>query len=321
MGFGHLHGSPTLMLAALFFAASVFPIHGTVLSSLPSGVAAIRTETVPDTLSGGTHLFRLDPRIRVHAGVGIEGLVDRSTQPWTLERALVAGPFSPGTPDAARVIPVDLGSQMPHAALVDQNGTPLDFARAFAGKTVLLSFIFTRCTDTCPTISAKYASLQSQLDPTKFALVEITLDPPYDSPAILKRYGIRFGAKDGHWYLLTGTATTIQRLLNQFGINSLRDGPTDYLHNDRLFVVAPNGRLAYTVDTAGWDPRAVAAEASSVAGLASNPFKLSLIAGVVAFCGGSQYAGIVLLELALFAIITAAVTAGLWTVGRRLWKN
>ena len=64
------------------------------------------------------------------------------------------------------------------------------------------------------------------------------------------------------------------------------------------------------------------AEARSVSGLASNPwerFKLSLVANVVAMCGGSQFAGIVFLELALFGFITAIVTGCLWLVARVLW--
>jgi cytochrome oxidase Cu insertion factor (SCO1/SenC/PrrC family) len=312
------------MIACIFFALSLIPMHGVVLAPLPHAGAVIRLDDIPATLPSSSHRFRLDPSMRVRPGVGIEGLIDRSTEPWTLRRALIAAPFHPGMPDSGRVRAVDIGSALPNAELVDDSGAPLDLATAFAGKTALLSFIFTRCKDTCPTISAKYAQLQSRLDPSKFALVEITLDPPYDSPAILERYGIRFGARPGSWYLLTGTASTIQRLLDQFGIDSLQDSPTDYLHNNRLYIISPQGRIAYVVETAGWDPEAVASEAAAIEGMTANPFerfKLSLIASVVALCGGSQYAGIVLLELALFGIIVVAVAAGLWTVGRLLWKN
>jgi len=96
----------------------------------------------------------------------------------------------------------------------------------------------------------------------------------------------------------------------------------NFLHDDKLYIVTPEGRVAYIVDTGDWDPEGVLAEARSVSGLASNPFerfKLSLVASVVAICGGSQFAGIVLLELALFAFITAIVTVSLWLVARVLW--
>jgi hypothetical protein len=188
----------------------------------------------------------------------------------------------------------------------------------------LLSFIFTRCPDRnlCPAISGKFAYLQAHLDPKRFALVEITLDPQYDSPAILRSYGAQYGAIAKRWYLLTSTGSATQRILDAFGINSLRVSSANFIHNDKLYIVTPKGKVAYIVDTAGWDPDGVIAEASSVAGMASNPFerfKLSLIASVVALCGGSQFAGIVLLELALFFVVLIFVAAGLWAVARVLW--
>jgi protein SCO1/2 len=59
-----------------------------------------------------------------------------------------------------------------------------------------LSFVFTRCPDPtiCPAISGKFLYLQRHLDPERFHLVEITLDPTYDSPPVLKRYSAIFGA-------------------------------------------------------------------------------------------------------------------------------
>jgi protein SCO1/2 len=314
------------MIPSLLFMLVLVPMHGTVLSNSGNGTAIVRNDVIPATLPSMTRVYRLSPHLSAPVGAGIEGLIDRSTTPWTLRQASIAAPFSPGLPDRARVEPVDIGSQIPHAQLVDQTGRPLDLATAFAGKALLLSFVFTRCPDRtlCPAISGKFAYLQAHLDPSKFALAEITLDPAYDSPAILAHYGSSFGARPESWSLLTGTPTTIQRVLNEFGISSLRVSSANFIHNDKLFIVTPTGRVAYVVDTAGWDPDDVASEASAVAGMASNPIerlKLSLIASVVALCGGSQYAGIVLLELGLFAIVTVAVAAGLWAVGRVLWKN
>jgi hypothetical protein len=123
---------------------------------------------------------------------------------------------------------------------------------------------------------------------------------------------------------LTGTGGTIERVLDEFGISSLQTDSATYIHSDRLFIVTPQGRVAYVVETAGWDPRGVAAEARAIQGMASNPFerfKLALIASAVALCGGSQFAGIVLLEIALFIIIVIVVAISLWIVGRVLWSR
>lgn len=312
------------VLYAAALAVALIPVHGVVLAVEHDGSAIVRTDTSPQMLSAQTQRYRIAPFLRLAPGVGIDAFADTSTQPWTLRDAVAAGPFVPGLPDTGRTIPIDAGSVIPAAQLVDQRGELLSLSSAFSGKTLLLSFIFTRCPDRtlCPAISGKFAYLQSHLDPTHFALAEITLDPPYDSPRVLREYANAYGADPRMWYLLTGRGVTIVRLLDAFGIDSLRVSTSNFIHNDKLFIVAPNGRVASVVTTAAWDPEGVIAEARAVAGMASNPFerfKLSLVADVVAICGGSEWAGVVVLELALFAVISIFVSAALWFVARTLW--
>src|SRR5580698_10293985 len=261
----------------------------------------VRTDTVQGTLPSGIRLVHVaGGTARLPVDTGFDAMLDRSTAPWTLTGTVPAGPFAPGMPQPGRVLPVQLGTPLPRAVLVDQNERPLQLQSAFAGRTTLLSFVFTRCPDRtlCPAISGKFAYLQAHLDPRKFALVEITLDPPYDSPAVLRRYGASYGANPAIWTLLTGTGSTVARLLDEFEVPSLRLSPDNYLHGDKLFIVTPQGRVGSIVETAAWDPSAALAEARDIAGMGSNPFerfKLSLVANVVAFCGGSQFAGIVML--------------------------
>jgi protein SCO1/2 len=310
------------LVAAIAF--SLAPVHGTVLAGTTGGDAIVRIDAAVGVAPESTRRFHLVPAANVPSGTQIDAYLDRSTQPWTLRSAAAAGPFAPGEPDPAHVIPLELGSVLPAIELVNQRGELVRLDRAFAGKTVLVTFVFTRCPDRtlCPAISGKFAYMQARLDPKRFALVEITLDPPYDSPPVLGRYGKQYGADPAMWSLLTGKGSTIQHALNAFRISSLRVSTANFLHDDKLYVVGPDGRVAYVVETGDWDPDGVLAEARAVSGLASSPwerFKLSLVANVVAMCGGSQFAGIVFLELALFGVITAIVTACLWLVARVLW--
>jgi protein SCO1/2 len=303
-------------------------MHGTVIDVLPNHQAIVRNDAVPMMLPPSIRRYTLvePPGSSLHAGVELEGLVDPSPSPPRIVDAIAAAPFSPGVPDPGHVEPADLGKPWPHAHLVDADGEPLDLATRFLGRTVILSFIFTRCPDRtlCPAISGKFAYLQSHLDPQKFALVEITLDPPYDSPRVLHAYGDQFGAKRGAWYLLTGTGTVVKRVLDEFGINSLRVSAANFIHSDRLFIATAQGRTAFMADSADWDPDAVVSEASAISGAASNPFerfKLSLVANVVALCGGSASSGIAILETVTFGIICTAVMSTLWWIGRRLWTH
>ncbi len=312
----------TIALAAVL----AIPIHGVVMATLPDRTAIVRTDRVTSMLPAQIRRYRLRPPIGFEPGTNVDALLDRSTRPPTLVGAVPARSFAPGMPDPARTSPIELGSRLPAATLVDQDGTPLRLDRAFRDKTVLLSFIFTRCPDRtlCPAISGKYAYLQQRLDPTRYRLAEITLDPQYDSPAQLRAYGRAYGADPRRWTLLTGTGSTIQRVLDAFRISSMRVSSDNFLHDDKLFIVAPTGRVAYVVKTADWDPDAVLAQARTIAGAAGNPFerfKLALVANVIAICGGSQFAGIALLELSLFAVVTAVAAAAIWIVARVLWPR
>lgn len=313
-----------MMLALLL--AGLLPFHGVVVSPVSNSTVVVRNTAMPRTLAAQTRLYRLAPSLALRAGTGVDAFLDRSTQPWTLRDPVPAAAFVAGLPNPGRVIPVDAGKPLPRATLINQDERLVQLHDAFRGKTMLLSFIFTRCpdTDVCIAISTKYAQLQHDLDPAHFALVEISLDPTYDTPAVLRAYGKQFGQNPASWTLLTGTGSTIERVLDEFGISSLQTDSDTYIHSDKLFIVTPQGRVAYVVDTAGWDPRGVAAEARAIEGMASNPFerlKLSLIASVVALCGGSQFAGIVMLEIALFFFIVIVVTIALWIVGRVLWSR
>jgi cytochrome oxidase Cu insertion factor (SCO1/SenC/PrrC family) len=310
-----------LVLAAVL---TVVPVHGTSIDRLPDGSTIVRTDATPMMLPAQIRRYRVKPSAAAVPGTEIDALLDRSTQPWSLRNAVTAGAFSPGLPEPGRVIPVELGSPLPKATLVNQDGHIVELDRAFIGKTTLVTFVFTRCPDRtlCPAISGKFAYLQAHLDPRRFALVEITLDPPYDSPAVLRRYGASYGAEPAIWSLLTGTGSSIKHVLDEFRISSLRLSTSNFLHDDKLFIVTSEGRIGFVAETASWDPQAALAQARSIAGLSSNPFerfKLSLIAGVVAICGGSQFAGIVLLELALFGLVLVAVACALWWVAHILW--
>ena len=60
---------------------------------------------------------------------------------------------------------------------------------------------YTRCQDPrmCPLISAKFNALQHRIGTRKVHLVEVTLDPSYDRPAVLTRYAKAFGADPARW--------------------------------------------------------------------------------------------------------------------------
>lgn len=316
-----------MTLAALILSvfAGVFPMHGTVLGNGPHGTLVVRNDPVTGILSARTRAYGVIPPAHYEPGEGIDAFVD-SRRPHVLFQARPAGRFAPGEPDAGKVSPVDYGTLLPAAWVVDQTGHLLNLASAFGKKVVLVSFVFTRCPDKdeCPAIAAKFAYLQSHLDAAHFHLVLVSLDPVYDSPAVLAHYGKALGADPGRWSIVTGQPQDVQHLLDRFGISSLRVSDENFIHSDKVFVADAGGTVAEVVQTAGFSPAALVAEARHIAGLESNPLgrlQLALVADAVALCGGSQFAGIVLLETLLFLGIAGIAFVALGLLARYLARN
>lgn len=122
-----------------------------------------------------------------------------------------------------------------------QDGRPLALAD-LRGKVVVLDFIFTSCTDTCPLQTRKLARLRTQLGPEAY-FVSITLDPQRDTPAVLQTYARRQGANLHDWAFLTGDPAQIRRVARSYGVIAARSGPTGLTHNSLTSVIDRAGTL------------------------------------------------------------------------------
>jgi protein SCO1 len=103
--------------------------------------------------------------------------------------------------------------RVPPFSLIERSGTQITLAD-LRGKVWIADFIFTRCPDACPLMSARMAQLQSEFaNESNLKLVSISVDPEYDTPAILARYATQFQAHADRWYFLTGEKKAIYRLV------------------------------------------------------------------------------------------------------------
>ncbi|MFQ5694172.1 MAG: SCO family protein, partial [Nitrospinota bacterium] len=107
------------------------------------------------------------------------------------------------------------------------------------GYVWVANFNYTRCKETCPLQSLEIARLQKEFAAAKdLLLVSITLDPAYDTPAVLRRYAQKYGADPKRWLFLTGDRQVIADLaLRGFKLAFAR-------RNSRLPLSrAPGGKL------------------------------------------------------------------------------
>ncbi len=129
-------------------------------------------------------------------------------------------------------------------ALVDQAGKkiPLDSLR---GTPVLVDFIYTTCTSTCPLLTQKMAAVAKLLGPalgSKVKIVSFTIDPAHDGPSELAKYAERMGAGDPGWIFLTGTPAQIAQVLAIYGLKIGQGSDGSIMHMTAAFLLGPGGR-------------------------------------------------------------------------------
>lgn len=104
--------------------------------------------------------------------------------------------------------------------LIDQDGRPRRlYSDLLAGKTVVVDAFFTSCTGSCPAMAATLARLQAALGDRlgrDLNLLSLSVDPRTDTPARLKEYAARLGARPG-WYFLTGNQENVDFALRKLG--------------------------------------------------------------------------------------------------------
>ncbi len=129
-------------------------------------------------------------------------------------------------PPAAPVLPVAAGPVSPahkyfsDVELVDQDGRRQRlYSDLLQGKIVVVAAFLTSCTSSCPILAERLAAFQERLGDRlgrDVYLLSFSVDPQTDTPARLKQYAERVGARPG-WFFLTGSKTNVDWALYKLG--------------------------------------------------------------------------------------------------------
>lgn len=131
-------------------------------------------------------------------------------------------------------------------SLTDQTGATVT-QKNLDNKMYVADFMFTTCHTICPIMSKQMQRVyeQFQTDST-IAFVSHTVDPEYDSVAVLADYATRHGAKSGQWYFLTGDKQQLYDLArNSYLITATvgDGGPDDFVHSQFFALVDKNKHI------------------------------------------------------------------------------
>lgn len=157
-----------------------------------------------------------------------------------------------GEPEIPSLFPV------PAFELTDQDGRPFG-SEQLRGRVWIASFLFTSCSQACPTLSAQLANVRTRLagHGDRFHVVSITVDPEVDTPERLRAYAENFGGTS-QWTLLTGAPddvrATTQRAFFQVAPTrtEIETAPGyDILHGTGVLLVDRDGRCRGLYPTDG----------------------------------------------------------------------
>jgi len=158
------------------------------------------------------------------------------------------------------------GDVVPDHPLVDQTGTPRPM-KSLRGHRVALTFIYSRCPlpDFCPLMDKQFKAVQQEIARTPeladVRLVSATLDPEFDTPAVLTEHARKIGADTRTWHFVTGDRNAVLAFARNFGIvTEPGDASAPVVHNLRTAVIDSEGRLVKAYSGSAWSPAELVAD-------------------------------------------------------------
>lgn len=159
------------------------------------------------------------------------------------------------------VEPLSVGDLLPDYRFTNQLGQAVNLTD-LRGQALAITFIFTRCPfpTFCPLMSNNFKSahellLKNPNAPTNWHLLEITIDPEYDTAQRLNSHAALFRADPARWSFLTGTLMDVTALSEQFGLQFTREPGGSISHNLRTVVVDTAGRVQAIIPENKWTPQ------------------------------------------------------------------
>jgi len=161
---------------------------------------------------------------------------------------------------------LDPGETVPDTRLIDQDKKQTSLS-SLRGHRVALTFIYTRCPlpDFCPLMDKNFQQVQAAVkkapELADVHLVSVTLDPEFDTPAVLKRYAQGLEADPAVWHFVTGDRGEFASFGKSFGVTAEAGTPDSALvHNLRTAVIDPDGRLVKAYSGNMWTPAELIAD-------------------------------------------------------------
>src|SRR5258708_5168509 len=158
--------------------------------------------------------------------------------------------------EASHAQPLPKIAPAPEFTLTSQDGAQISLTN-LRGKVVAVTFIFTRCTATCPVLTPMMSLVQDRLGrdfSSKIVFASITVDPEHDTPEMLPLYAQMYGADVAGWSFLTGPPPVIVDLTRRYGVFAAKNANGDVEHSLLTSIVDQRGILRVQYLGVRFDP-------------------------------------------------------------------
>jgi protein SCO1 len=282
---------PIVLLAALTLSSCTrreeykptdlvtFPLKGEVVAiDTVKHRITVAHEEIPNYMDAMTMPFKVKNLTLLKSaqvGDSIQGILAVSRVESWLDTFVVIGK---GEPISTQLMEGSIMSRVlkegdtpPPVELTNQDGKKIHLGD-FKGKVVVLTFIYTRCPlpDFCIRMSNHFAQLQKILqgNPSlkgQWHLVSVSFDPKFDTPKVLKQYGITYSADFATWDFATADQATIMELGDGFGLTVGDDEGGLLAHNLRTVLLDKAGKIVNVIEGNEWTPEDVAEQLGKLA--------------------------------------------------------
>lgn len=150
----------------------------------------------------------------------------------------------------------EVGSLLPEFAVIDQDGELID-ASFFKGRTTVINFFFTRCSNPamCPATTRRLKKMLEKASLsglTNLQVLSLSFDSERDVPGLLKDYAAAYQLDESRFRLGTGPKQVMEDLRRQLGISTRKDPELVIDHTFRAVVVDERLRVVAEILGPNW---------------------------------------------------------------------
>ena len=146
-----------------------------------------------------------------------------------------------------------LSDEAPDFQLTDQNGSVVSLSD-FRGKVVVLTFMDSKCYDTCPLTAAHFREVYRQLNPNEgkqvvFLGVNVNVEENTVTD-VLETTRAWHLDEIPSWHFLTGSREKLMPVWKDYGVSAMPD--TDghsIMHTPGTFLIDPSGQQRWYIST------------------------------------------------------------------------